>query len=414
MTLGADQSSFVIAGGGLAGAKAVETLRAEGFDGRVTLLTQEAERPYERPPLSKGYLLGNDARDSAYVHDAGWYTEQAVDLRLSSPVLGVDAGASEVILDDDERLHYDRLLLATGSEPRALGVPGSDLDGVLYLRNLEHADAIKQAIESGGPMVVIGAGWIGLEVAAAAREHGVTVTVVEMAELPLQSALGDDVARVFADLHREHDVDLRLGASIQSIRGDGGRVRSVVTADGSTIDAETVVVGIGATPRTALAEDAGLIVDNGVHVDPHLFSSDARVLAAGDIAAIEHPVLHQRIRVEHWANALNSGPVAARSMLGKDVVYDELPYFFTDQYDLGMEYIGHPTGTDQLVVRGDVAGRTFYAFWLASGVVRAGMHVNCWDTGIDPVKSLVLEGHRVDADRLADSSTSLDDVAPRS
>lgn len=405
------EHSYVIVGGGLAGAKAAETLREEGFDERVVLLCAEHELPYERPPLSKGYLLGDDPRESAYVHDADWYRDNDIDLRLSTRVRRIDRFASEVVLGDAERVHYDRLLLATGSEPRRLNVPGADLEGVLYLRNLADSDAIKEAISRGGPIVVVGAGWIGLEVAAAARTGGVDVTVLESAELPL-AMLGSDVAQVFAALHRDHGVDLRLGTGIESITGEGGRVVSVTTADGSVIKASTVVVGIGAAPRTALAEEAGLDVDNGIHVDPHLFSSDALILAAGDIAAIEHPVLHDRIRVEHWANALATGPHAARSMLGQDVVFDELPYFFTDQYDLGMEYIGSaPAGTfDSVVLRGDVTGHAFYAFWLAGRRVLAAMHVNLWDDGIDPAKQLILDGHDVDPDRLADPSVPLDRV----
>ena len=409
------EQSYVIVGGGLAGAKAAETLRAEGFDQRIVLLCEEAEVPYERPPLSKGYLLGNDPRESAYVHDAEWYREHDIELRTSTRVRRIDRFASEVVLTDAERVHYDRLLLATGSEPRRLDVPGADLQGVRYLRTLPDSDAIKQTIEAGGPIVVVGAGWIGLEVAAAARENGVEVTVLEVADLPLQQVLGDEVASVFADLHREHGVDLRLGTGIASIEGTDGRVSAVTTSDGSSVPAAAVVVGIGASPRTSLAEDAGLVVDNGVHVDPHLFSSDPVILAAGDIAAVEHPVLHQRIRVEHWANALATGPHAARSMMGQDVVFEELPYFFTDQYDLGMEYIGYTTpGTvDEVVLRGDVAGRAFYAFWLTSGRVAAAMHVNLWDDGIDPAKALILDGGRVDTAKLADPSVPLAETLVR-
>ena len=408
---GTSEHSYVIVGGGLAGAKAAETLRQEGFDERVVLLCDEGELPYERPPLSKGYLLGDDPRESAYVHDADWYRDNDIDLRLSSRVRRIDRFASEVVLGDAERVHYDRLLVATGSEPRRLTAPGSDLDGVLYLRNLADSDAIKDAIAHGGPIVVVGAGWIGLEVAAAARTADVDVTVVEAADQPL-AALGDEVAGVFADLHRQHGVDLRLGTGVASINGDSGSVASVTTADGSVIDAKAVVVGIGAAPRTGLAEDAGLDVDNGIHLDPHLFSSDPQIVAAGDIAAVEHPILHQRIRVEHWANALATGPHAARSMLGHDVIFDELPYFFTDQYDLGMEYIGHapPGGFDEVVLRGDVTGRAFYAFWLAGKRVRAAMHVNLWDDGIDPAKRLILDGDEVEADRLADPAVSLLEV----
>src|SRR5690625_1102010 len=412
MTVQPDQPTYVIVGGGFAGAKAAETLREEGFGGRVIMFCDESELPYERPPLPKGYLLGDEPRESAYVHDADWYRDNDIDLRRSTAVNQIDRSASEVVTGDGERVRYDRLLLATGSEPRRLDVPGADVGGVLYLRNLGDSDAIKQAIGDGGPIVVVGAGWIGLEVAAAARTADVAVTVLEAADLPL-AGLGPDVAGVFADLHRQHGVDLRLGTGIGSVNSDGGRVTSVTASDGTVIEARTVVVGIGASPRTGLAEDAGLDVDDGVHVDPHLFTSDSQILAAGDIAAVEHPVLHQRIRVEHWANALATGPRAAQSMLGHDVIADELPYFFTDQYDLGMEYIGHapPDAFDSVVLRGDVEQRAFYAFWLSGGRVLAGMHVNLWDDGVDPVKALILDGRAVDPGRLADTNVSLDPAA---
>src|SRR5918996_732866 len=297
--------TFVIVGGGLAGAKAAETLRDEGFDGPIVLVCAEAERPYERPPLSKGYMLGSDERDSAFVHPESWYPEHDVDLRLGTRATALDPAAHQVELDGGERLTYEKLLLTTGSTPRRLDVPGSDLDGVLYLRELPDADRIKSALGEGRRIAVVGAGWIGLEIAAAARHHGAEVTVIEVAQLPLQRVLGDDVATVFADLHREHDVDLRLGAGVGEIRGEGGRASSLVTSDG-----------------------------DGIAVDAGLRTSAPDVYAAGDVAAAEHPRLGIRVRVEHWANALKGGPVAARSMLGQDVAYDELPFFFTDQYDL--------------------------------------------------------------------------------
>jgi 3-phenylpropionate/trans-cinnamate dioxygenase ferredoxin reductase subunit len=403
--------AFVIVGGGLAGAKAAETLRAEGYDGEVVLVSAEAERPYERPPLSKGYLLGSDERDSAFVHPKAWYDEHDVQLRLSTRATALDPDAHEVELGHGERLRYEKLLLTTGSIPRRLGVPGAESDGVLYLRELPDSDRIRAALASGARIVVVGAGWIGLEVAAAARHHGADVTVLEVADLPLQRVLGDDIARVFADLHREHDVDLRLGTGVEQIRAVGGGI-SVVDSSGDEIDADAIVVGVGIRPALDLAEAAGLSIDDGVAVDASLRTSAPDVYAAGDVAAAEHPILGTRIRVEHWANALNGGPVAARSMLGQDVVYDELPFFFTDQYDLGMEYIGHapPGSYDRVVVRGDLAGREFQAFWLSGGRALAGMHVNLWDDGIDPIKEVVASGRVLDPDRLADPAVPLGDA----
>ena len=403
--------AFVIVGGGLAGAKAAETLRTEGYDGEVVLVSAEAERPYERPPLSKGYLLGSDERDSAFVHPEAWYGEHDVDLRLSTRATALDPSSHELELGDGVRLRYDKLLLATGSTPRRLDVPGAESDRVLYLRELPDADRIRAALTAGGRLVVIGAGWIGLEVAAAARHHGADVTVLELADLPLQRVLGDDVARVFADLHREHDVDLRLGTGVERIRAVGGGL-SMVDSTGDEIDADSVVVGVGIRPAIELAEAAGLAIEDGVAVDASLRTSAPDVFAAGDVAAAEHPILGTRIRVEHWANALNGGPVAARSMLGQDVVYDELPYFFTDQYDLGMEYIGHapPGSYDRVVVRGDLTGREFQAFWMSDGRALAGMHVNLWDDGIDPIKAVVASGRYLDPDRLADPTVPLGEV----
>jgi 3-phenylpropionate/trans-cinnamate dioxygenase ferredoxin reductase subunit len=400
---------MVIVGGGLAGAKAAETLRAEGYDGDIILVCAEAERPYERPPLSKGYLLGADERDSAFVHPKGWYDEHDVELRLSTRASAVDAAAHVVELVGGERLRYDKLLLTTGSIPRRLDVPGADSDGVLYLRELPDADRIRAALTSGSRIVVIGAGWIGLEVASAARHHGCEVTVFEVAALPLQRVLGDEVAEIFADLHRDHDVDLRLGTGVERIRSGGGGL-VVVDSTGTEVEADAVVVGVGIRPAIELAEAAGLAIDDGVAVDASLRTSAPDVHAAGDVAAAEHPVLGTRIRVEHWANALNSGPVAAKSMLGQDVVYDELPYFFTDQYDLGMEYIGHapPESFDSVLIRGDLARREFQAFWLSDGRALAGMHVNMWDDGIDPIKAVVASGRTLDPDRLADPAVPLD------
>jgi 3-phenylpropionate/trans-cinnamate dioxygenase ferredoxin reductase component len=403
---------FVIVGAGLAGANAAQTLRETGFGGEIVLLGEEPERPYERPPLSKGLLLGTAERESVFVHEPGWYAAHDVDLRTATRVTTVDCAARQVELGDGQRIGYDALLLATGATPRRLDVPGADLDGVLSLRTLSDSDRVAAALVGGGHLVVVGAGWIGLEVAAAARQHGAMVTVVEHSELPLVRVLGPGIARVFADLHRDHGVTFRFGATVRAFRGES-RVSAVVLGDGTELPADAVVVGVGARPDIALAEQAGLTVDNGVVVDQALRSSDPRIYAAGDIANAYHPVYGTHVRVEHWATALHSGPAAARSMLGAEVVYDRLPYFYTDQYDLGMEYTGYapPGGYDTVVVRGDLAKREFIAFWTARGRVMAGMNVNVWDV-TPQIENLIRSGKPVDLARLADPGSALEDVTP--
>jgi NADPH-dependent 2,4-dienoyl-CoA reductase/sulfur reductase-like enzyme len=388
----ADNRSFVIVGAGLAGATAAETLRKEGFTGRIVLLGSEPERPYERPPLSKGLLLGTTERDTVHVHDPSWYPGHGVELRTDCTVTAIDRASRRVRLDDDEQVGYDKLLLATGAIPRRLPVPGTDLDGVLQLRTLTDSARIAEVVVAGTRLVVIGAGWIGLEVAAAARARGATVTVVETADLPLQRVLGDRLAATFAALHREHGVVFHFGARTREIRGSG-RVSHVVLADGTALEADVVLIAVGVTPDVRLAEEASLKVDNGILVDSRLCTDDPDVFAAGDVATIAHPLLGARVRVEHWSNALHSGPAAARAMLGQHVSYDRLPYFFTDQYDLGMEYAGWipPGKTTDLVIRGDLDRREFVAFWTIRGRVVAGMNVNVWDV-TDAIQELVRAG----------------------
>jgi len=388
--------TVAVVGAGLAGAKAVEVLRAEGYGGRIVLFGDEPHRPYERPPLSKGYLQGNDERDTVFVHPENWYGEHDVDLRLGTEVTGLDRHAHELMTAGGQPVHYDRLMLATGASPRHLRLPHADLPGVHYLRNLDASDALRAAFRPGANVVVIGAGWIGLETAAAARTAGATVTVLESAELPLLRVLGPQMAQVFAGLHRENGVDLRLGVEVAGLRADGSTVTGVELGDGAVVDADAVVVGIGVAPNVDLARSAGLDVDNGVLVDASLRTSDPHVFAAGDIANAEHPVLRRRIRVEHWANALHQPEVAAQSILGKDAVYDRLPYFFTDQYDLGMEYVGYATADDDVVVRGDLESREFVALWVRDGRVVAGMNVNVWDV-TDRIRDLILAGEPADA-----------------
>jgi 3-phenylpropionate/trans-cinnamate dioxygenase ferredoxin reductase subunit len=405
--------TFVIVGAGLAGAKAAETLREEGFDGRVVLVGAETERPYERPPLSKDLLLGTAEHDSPYVHEAGWYAAHDVDLRTGTTVAALDRGRHVVRTSDGEELRYDRLLLATGASPRRLPVPGADARNVLELRTFADSDRIGETLRDGLRLVVVGAGWIGLEIAAAARQRDAAVTVVEAAALPLQRVLGDRMAEVFADLHRAHGVDFRFGAQIRELRGDGSQV---VLADGTTLDADAVLVAVGVRPNVELAQQAGLGVDDGILVDRRLRTDDPDVFAVGDVANVDHPLLRARVRVEHWANALNGGPVAARTMLDRDVSFDLLPYFYTDQYDLGMEYSGWvpPGAKTDVVVRGDLDRREFVAFWTVDGRVAAGMNVNVWDVN-DKVQDLVragLDGATVDPARLSDPDVPLADLVP--
>jgi 3-phenylpropionate/trans-cinnamate dioxygenase ferredoxin reductase component len=404
-------TTYVIVGASLAGAKAAEALRTEGFDGPLLMIGEETERPYERPPLSKSYLMGNAERESIYVHPQQWYAEHDVDLRLGVAVTGIDPAAHEVTLADGSRTGYAKLLLATGSSPRPLPVPGADLDGVLYLRRVEDSDQIKADLQAASRIAVIGAGWIGLETAAAARAAGVEVTVLETAELPLLRVLGREAAQVFADLHRGHGVDLRCGVQVAEITGGNGRAGGLRLADGSHIRADAIIAGIGITPNSQLASAAGLEVDNGIRVDAQLRSSSPDIYAAGDVASAFHPRLGKHIRVEHWANALHQPQAAGRAMLGQDVAYDRVPYFFTDQYDLGMEYAGYvePGGYDEVVFRGDVARGEFIVFWRANGRVLAGMNVNIWDVN-DHIQALVRAATPVEASRLADPRVPLEEL----
>ncbi len=401
-------SNVVIVGGGLAGAKAAEALRADGFDGAITILTRESHAPYERPPLSKGYLMGKDDRASVFVHPLEWYTEHDIDLRREAEAVSVDASAHTVTLADGSSLPYDKLLLATGSIPRRLSIPGSELDGVFYLREIDDSEAIKSAFALSSSVVIIGAGWIGLETAAAARAAGLEVTILEAAALPLVRIVGEQVGQVFADLQRRNGVDLRLEVTIEALVGADGRVTGVRLADGSLIAADMVIVGVGITPAVALAESAGLTVDNGIVVDEHLQTSDPDIFAVGDVANAFNPRIGEHIRVEHWANALNMPAVAAKGMLGQVAVYDRLPYFYSDQYDLGLEYVGYtaPEGFDEVVIRGDLEAGAFIAFWLREGRVLAGMNANIWDV-VDPIRELIHRGTAVDRAALADESIEL-------
>lgn len=406
--------NVVIVGGGLAGAKTAEALRALDFSGTITLFCDEEHLPYERPPLSKEHLAGKKALTDFTVNNGDWYRDHHIDLRLGTRIESIDRAAHTVSLPDGSTTPYDKLALATGSRANRPPIPGSDAEGVRYLRTIEESDALVADIAPNSTVAIIGAGWIGLEVGAAARERGAEVAIVESADCPLLGALGPEMGRVFADLHREHGVDLHLGATVEEIAVANGRASGVRLADGTTIPADVVLVAVGASPNLELARESGLDVDGGVLVDASLRTSDSDIVAVGDIASHQHPTIGSRVRVEHWANALNQPAVAAATMCDHEAEYTNQPYFFTDQYDLGMEYTGYvpAEGYDRVVVRGDTSAREFLAFWLTAGDrVLAGMNVNIWDVA-DQIKALVSSGSPVDPDSLADSSVSLSDLVP--
>jgi 3-phenylpropionate/trans-cinnamate dioxygenase ferredoxin reductase subunit len=409
--MAADSRTFVIVGGGLGGAKAAEALRERGFDGKVVLIAEEEHLPYERPPLSKDFLAGKKKLSDFTVHDSDWYRQNKIELRTSTEALSIDPTEHTVTLSDDTSLHYDKLLLATGSRSRWLDIPGAESTGVHYLRTVDDASNLDTTLKEGTSLAVIGAGWIGLEVAASARQRGVDVTVVETAKVPLSTAVGEEVGKVFAQLHRDHGVDLRLEAEVKEVTTEDGKATGLKLGDGSTITADRVLIAVGAQPNIELAEQAGLATeDGGVLVDASLKTSSPDIYAIGDIAAAEHPLFEERIRNEHWANALKQPEVAVAGMLGESGEYNELPYFFTDQYDLGMEYVGHAPDFQRVVFRGDVKSREFVAFWLdGDSRVLAGMNVNIWDV-LDDIKNLIKNKAPVDPDKLADSQVSLSDV----
>ena len=397
--------TFIIVGASLAGAKAAEELRSEGFDGRIVLIGSDAERPYERPPLSKDYLRGESAREKTYVHDPGFYKQHQIELETALSVTAIDPGASRVNLSDGRELAYDRLLLTTGAEPRRLSVPGAGLDGVYYLRTLGDCDALRGRLATGGRVVVVGAGWIGSEFAASARMGGLEVTLIDPLALPNERIFGAEIGAFYRDVHARHGIQLMLGEGVEAFEGDGVLQR-VRTASGKLVACDFAVVGVGVLPRVQLALEAGLECDDGVLVDETLVASAPHVFAAGDVARAFNPFYGERIRVEHWSNALNQGPAAARAMLGQAVSYDRIPYFYSDQYDIGMEYSGYAPRWDEVVFRGDRSDGKFVAFWLRDGRVLAGMNVNVWDVN-EQVQALIRSRRPVDQATLCDPDIPL-------
>ncbi len=405
-------TTAVVVGAGLAGARAVETLRAEGFHGRVVLLGDEGRHPYERPPLSKGYLRGEDPEAALLVHDAASYEAAGIEVRPGRAVTAHDRRERQVVFADGERLRFDTLLLATGSSARALDVPGAHLDGVQTLRTLADAERLRADLARATTVAVAGGGWVGAEVAAVARQLGREVVLVHPGPAPLHRVLGAEVAEVYRRLHADHGVTLVGGSRVAALRGTGS-VEEVVTDGGRVVPADLVVAGVGARPRTELAEAAGLAVDDGVLVDATLRTADPGIFAAGDVARAWHPRLGRSLRVEHWANARNQGPAAARNMLGADEPYDRLPYFYSDQYERGMEFLGVAAASDRVVVRGDPEAGPFVAFWLSpvDGSVVAAMHVDVWGV-VEDLRRVILSARPVPEAVLRDPDVPLAELVP--
>ncbi|HET8927561.1 MAG TPA: FAD-dependent oxidoreductase [Microbacterium sp.] len=403
-------SHMLIIGGGMAGGTAAATLREGGFDGDITVVAGEAHPPYQRPPLSKGFLAGTEGLDAVYLQPEEWYADNDITLRTGVEATKLDPAAHTVTLADGTELSYDAVLLATGASPRSLPLPGHELPGVHQLRRIDDSESLKEALAGGGKrLVLIGSGWIGMEVAATARGYGNEVTVLERDPVPLAAALGPRLGASFAKMHQEHGVDLRTSVNVERIVGEG-RAEGVVV-DGETIPADLVLIGVGAVPNTALAEAAGLQLNNGILVDPGMHTSAPDVFAAGDVANAYHPVIQRHLRSEHWANALEGGKVAANSMRGLRAVHSQIPYFYTDQYDLGMELSGYPPlmADADLVIRGDLDAREYIAFWVQGAHVVGGMNVNVWDVN-EAVQRLIRSGQSVDLDRLQDPDVPLEDL----
>jgi len=400
--------TVVVVGASVAGAKAAESARNAGFDGRIVLVGDESEQPYERPPLSKAVLRGEAAPDSTRVHDDGFYAAHDIELLTGRTVEAIDPFARRIRLDGNEELSFSSAVLATGAEPRSLDVPGADLAAVHYLRTVDDARRLSAALRTAGRVAVIGAGWIGSEVAASARQMGADVVLIDPAPVPLHRVLGAEIGEGFRSLHADHGVQLRLNNGVAALRG-ARTVEEIVLRDGTVEPADVVVVGVGVVPRVGLAERAGLKVGNGIMVDEHLQTSAPDVYAAGDVAAAWHPHYGRHLRVEHWSNALNQGLMAGANAVGGTDTYSRLPYFFSDQYDLGMEYVGQSRPGDNVVTRGNPASREFIAFWQRDGIVTAAMNVNVWDV-IDDLTTIVATGRVIDESPLADPNVSLADV----
>lgn len=403
-------SGMVIIGGGLAGGRAARMLREEGYQGKISIIAGEPHYPYQRPPLSKGVMQGSEENDSVFLKPDNWYEEQHIDVLTGVAATKFDPAAHEVTLANGSSLAYEKLLIATGSRARTLPIEGHDLEGVHTLRTLDDALALKSVLSEGNKnLVLIGSGWIGMEVAASARGLGNTVTILERESVPLSAVLGEQLGNAFKAVHESHGVTFHMNANVEKIVGST-RVEGVLV-DGEMVPADLVLVGVGAIPNTDLAEQAGLEVQNGILANASLATSAPDVFAAGDVANVMHPVLAERLRSEHWSNAINQGKAAALAMLGRPVSYDEIPYFYTDQFDLGVELSGYPNlmRGAEIVVRGSLADHKYIAFWIKDGKVVAGMNVNIWDVN-ETVQKLIRGNNQIDEARLIDESVALESL----
>jgi 3-phenylpropionate/trans-cinnamate dioxygenase ferredoxin reductase component len=404
------ERTFVIVGAGLTGGAAATAIRDGGFDGRLVLVGAEPHRPYERPPLSKDYLRGETKRGEFELPAGEWYEEHDVEVRTGTRAVSLDVAGKAVHLEDGEPIAYERLLLATGGRNRTLTLPGSDLDGIHQLRTIEDADAIREAAATGGRVAIVGAGFIGMEVAASLRSMGAPVEVVEVFGRPFERILGPEVGAVFQAIHEDHGVTFHMGEHVDRFEGEG-RVQRVVTTEGTVVECDSVVAGVGIEPVTELAAAAGLDVDNGILTDQQGVTSHPDVFAAGDVANQDHPVLGRRVRVEHFDNALKQGAAVGKSMLGATDPIGDVHWFWSDQYDHNLQMVGHALSWDGIEVRGSLEERDFVVFYMKDGVVEA---VAGLDRGRDVrrARDLVRARRPVDPAALRDPDVDLKTLAP--
>ncbi|MDI6858569.1 MAG: FAD-dependent oxidoreductase [Dehalococcoidia bacterium] len=404
-----DKPTYVIVGANLTGGTAAETLRSEGFDGRIVLVGAEPDPPYERPPLSKDYLRRESPREHVFLQGAQYYREHEIDLRLGERAVSLDPGERRVELESGELVRYDRLLIATGADLRRLYVPGIGLEGVRYLRTLRDADALGDELQKRPRVLVVGAGFIGSEVAASARVLGCEVTMIEIAPVPLVRALGEEMGSIYAAIHRDHGVDVRTGMGVAEFRG-ARRLEAAVTTTGDVISCDIAVIGVGVASAVGWLEDSGVALENGVLTDELGRTNLPDVYAAGDVANWWHPVWRERLRLEHYDNALNQGAAVARNMLGAAEAYAPVPYFWSDQYELSLQYVGFASRWDSVVFRGDPATRSFSAFYVVNGRLRAALSVNRI-TDQAPAERLIRAGVPIDEQRLSDEGIELEQAA---
>jgi 3-phenylpropionate/trans-cinnamate dioxygenase ferredoxin reductase subunit len=401
-------SRYVILGASLAGGTAAETLRSEGFDGKVILVGAEPERPYERPPLSKEYLRRESPREDVFLNTPAYYEKQGIELRLGQRARALHATEKLIELDSGYKIGYEKLLITTGTSPRQLRVPGADLEGIFYLRTLPDSDALGEALKKGPHVLVVGAGFIGSEVAASARSTGCAVTMLEVAAVPLVRALGEQVGAIYADFHRERGVNVRTGEMVTEFRGSD-RLEAAVTSSGEVIPCDVAVIGVGVAPAVDFLQGSGIEIDNGVLTDEMCRTNIPDIFAAGDVASWWHPTWRERLRLEHYDNALNQGVAAAKSMLGIGEPYAPIPYFWSDQYDLNLQYRGYASRWDEIAVRGNPAEHSFSAFYLLGGRLRACLSVNRFPDQLAATQ-LISAASRVDARQLSDEGVELEQL----